>query len=108
LSSTEYSAGDSSISVEAAVPCEEMQETPDYIRRGAAPRHKIAPVELFSAPSSPPERGTAAVGEEGARIGGALESEAAGGGVTEQGSPHAQEVRKMASEWYHILHRQRH
>lgn len=32
------------------VPCEGMQDTPDYIRRGAA-RHKIAPVELFSDPS---------------------------------------------------------
>jgi hypothetical protein len=100
--SAEYSAGDSSGSVEAAVPCEDKQETPDYIRQGAAPRNNIAPVELFSGPSSPPppppERATAAAGEEGARVGGALESKAAGGGGTGQESPRAEEVRKMASE----------
>ncbi|KAK3140249.1 hypothetical protein QOZ80_5AG0398110 [Eleusine coracana subsp. coracana] len=81
-----------------AVPCEEMQETPDYIRRGAAPRHKMAPVELFSGPSSPqdppppPERGAAAAGEEGtAHIGRTHEIEAAAG-VTEQGGRlHAEE-----------------
>ncbi|GJM95135.1 hypothetical protein PR202_ga11840 [Eleusine coracana subsp. coracana] len=89
---------DSLGSVESAVPCEEMQETPDYIRRGAAPRHKMAPVELFSGPSSPqdppppPERGAAAAGEEGtAHIGRAHEIEAAAG-VTEQGGRlHAEE-----------------
>jgi hypothetical protein len=62
-------------------------------------RRNIAPVELFSGPSSPPpERATAAAGEEGARVGGALESKAAGGGGTGQESPRAEEVRKMASE----------
>uniref|UniRef100_A0A0D9Y1G9 Kinesin motor domain-containing protein n=1 Tax=Leersia perrieri TaxID=77586 RepID=A0A0D9Y1G9_9ORYZ len=40
------SAGSSS----GGVPCDGMHDTPDYIRRGAA-RHRIAPLELFSAPS---------------------------------------------------------
>ncbi|KAF0890136.1 hypothetical protein E2562_037938 [Oryza meyeriana var. granulata] len=31
------------------IPCDGMHDTPDYIRRGAA-RHRIAPLELFSAP----------------------------------------------------------
>uniref|UniRef100_A0A0E0FEC4 Kinesin-like protein n=1 Tax=Oryza meridionalis TaxID=40149 RepID=A0A0E0FEC4_9ORYZ len=37
------------------LPCDGMQhDTPDYIRRGAAAaRHRIAPLELFSAPSPP-------------------------------------------------------
>ncbi|XP_072958003.1 kinesin-like protein KIN-14R [Typha angustifolia] len=33
------------------VPCEQMQETPDYIRRGTQ-RNRIAPIELFSATGS--------------------------------------------------------
>lgn len=39
-------------SSEAVLPCGDggMQDTPDYIRRGAA-HHRIAPLELFSAPS---------------------------------------------------------
>ncbi|KAL5205447.1 hypothetical protein ABZP36_033656 [Zizania latifolia] len=32
------------------VPCEGTNDTPDYIRRGT-PRHRIAPLELFSGPS---------------------------------------------------------
>ncbi|XP_062202871.1 kinesin-like protein KIN-14R [Phragmites australis] len=76
-----------------------MKETPDYIRRGAA-RHRMAPVELFSAPSpqdpSPPaaQVGAAVAGEEGgmssASAGGVRENETMGR-PSEQGSLHAQE-----------------
>ncbi|TVU49026.1 hypothetical protein EJB05_00317, partial [Eragrostis curvula] len=92
---SEGPAADSLGSVEAAVPCEGMQETPDYIRRGAA-RLKIAPVELFSGPSSPKgpsprplhERGgaSAADEEQGTRIGGVRENE-----TVEQGNVHAEQ-----------------
>uniref|UniRef100_A0ACD5XGG2 Uncharacterized protein n=1 Tax=Avena sativa TaxID=4498 RepID=A0ACD5XGG2_AVESA len=63
----DYSAEDSRSSGLAALPgdasCtgssealprdEGMHDTPDYIRRGAAARHRIAPLELFSSGPSP-------------------------------------------------------
>ncbi|OEL38553.1 Kinesin-like protein KIFC3 [Dichanthelium oligosanthes] len=74
------------------VPCEgALQDTPDYIRRGAA-RHRVAPLELFSAATSPPTDGRAAakevasseecrgVSSANARADGASETETVGGG----------------------------
>jgi kinesin family protein C2/C3 len=37
-----------------------QQDTPDYIRRGAAARHRIAPLELFSAAAPSPAKSAAA------------------------------------------------
>jgi hypothetical protein len=45
-----------------ALPRDEavQQDTPDYIRRGAAARHRIAPLELFSAAAPSPAKAAAA------------------------------------------------
>ncbi|KAL6847196.1 hypothetical protein ACP4OV_023049 [Aristida adscensionis] len=49
------------------LPCEAVQQdTPDYIRRGAA-RHRVAPLELFSAPS-PQETSSPAVEAPGGAV----------------------------------------
>ncbi|KAM0880082.1 hypothetical protein ACQ4PT_033826 [Festuca glaucescens] len=75
----DYSAGDSRSSVAAAaaaalpdntsctgsseaLPRDDgmHQDTPDYIRRGAAARHRIAPLELFSAAEPSPAAAAAA------------------------------------------------
>ncbi|KAM0881460.1 hypothetical protein ACQ4PT_032936 [Festuca glaucescens] len=72
----DYSAGASRSSVAAAalpddasctgsteaLPHDEgmHQDTPDYIRRGAAARHRIAPLELFSAAEPSPAKAAAA------------------------------------------------
>jgi hypothetical protein len=46
-----------------ALPRDEavQQDTPDYIRRGAAARHRIAPLELFSAAPSPAKAAAASL-----------------------------------------------
>ncbi|CAL4890923.1 unnamed protein product [Urochloa decumbens] len=69
------------------VPCEgELPETPDYIRRGAS-RHRVAPLELFSAPTSPPPPPPEAVASAGT----AREGESVGGGRSDQAILQAEE-----------------
>ncbi|CAN6338990.1 unnamed protein product [Urochloa humidicola] len=80
------------------VPCEgELPDTPDYIRRGAA-RHRVAPLELFSAPTSPPPPPEALASAEGrgapsasARTGAVREGETVGCGRSDQGILQAEE-----------------
>ncbi|KAG0521771.1 hypothetical protein BDA96_08G190100 [Sorghum bicolor] len=53
--------GDGSASLSGFPSDGAMQDTPDYIRRSAA-RHRVAPVELFSASVSPPPSPPAGLG----------------------------------------------
>ncbi|CAN6348520.1 unnamed protein product [Urochloa humidicola] len=85
-------APDRSPSSLGGVPCDgELPDTPDYIRRGAA-RHRVAPLELFSAPTSPPPPSPEAVASAGGRgvpsdstrAVGARESGSVGGGPRDQ------------------------
>ncbi|KAK8458630.1 hypothetical protein SEVIR_3G409200v4 [Setaria viridis] len=66
------------------VPCEGvLQDTPDYIRRGAARHRGVAPLELFSAATSPPGAEAVAAGAEGRGVpsaGGARGGDTVGGG----------------------------
>jgi kinesin family protein C2/C3 len=78
-----------------------MQDTPDYIRRSAA-RHRVAPLELFSASVSPPPPaglGAAAEGmassEKCRAAGGLSESEAVGGGRTVSESLKQEEIEEV-------------
>ncbi|PAN21910.1 hypothetical protein PAHAL_3G499200 [Panicum hallii] len=66
------------------VPCEgALQDTPDYIRRGAA-RHRVAPLELFSAVTSPPAEDAASAESRGvSRTGGARQAETVVGAPSE-------------------------
>ena len=79
--SDHHAGGVGSTSPPGAVACEgALQDTPDYIRRGAA-RHRVAPLELFSAVTSPPPAEDAASAESRgvSRAGGARQAETVGG-----------------------------
>ncbi|RLM97678.1 kinesin-like protein KIFC3 isoform X1 [Panicum miliaceum] len=71
-----HPGGAGSPSPPVGVPCGgALQDTPDYIRRGAA-RHRVATLELFSAVTSPPAQDAASAESRGvSRTGGARQAE---------------------------------
>nr|CAB3462643.1 unnamed protein product [Digitaria exilis] len=82
----EHASGTVSSSSPGGVPCDgALQDTPDYIRRGAA-RHRVAPLELFSAASEPDVRsgGAEVVANATACAGGPREGEIVGAIVQAQ------------------------
>ncbi|CAD6269327.1 unnamed protein product [Miscanthus lutarioriparius] len=107
--------GDGSASLPGGVPCEgALQDTPDYIRRSAA-RHRVAPLELFSASVSPPPPPPAALGaaaegmassEKCDAAGGVSESEAVGGGRTDSESLQPEEIEEDKPDCCGLLKQQ--
>ncbi|ONM32817.1 Di-glucose binding protein with Kinesin motor domain [Zea mays] len=71
------------------------QDTPDYIRRGAA-RHRVVPLKPFSAPASPPAEGPASSERCGA----------AGGGRAVPGGPQPEESGEDTSDCCGVLKQQ--
>ncbi|RLM65642.1 kinesin KP1 isoform X2 [Panicum miliaceum] len=87
-----HASGLGSPSPPGGVPCDgALQDTPDYIRRGAS-RHRVAPLELFPAASTPPpppggrgasEDAASAESRGVSRTGGARQAETVDGAPSE-------------------------